>query len=123
MREADNPEGAAAPLSHAHDLSASSAPLLFEGTEEAASKHHGDLAMTRMQYLLERWREVNALCDQKAAQIYRLTGDASWMRLSGIPGHAIRPIGEWLELCRTLAVLNADIQRERQSQPSEMVLH
>jgi len=78
--------------------------------------------MTKIEFLTSRWFEVDQLRYKKLAEIRALTGDDSWMRRRNIPGAAIRPIGEWLGLCRTLAVLGADIARERQNPPSEMVL-
>jgi len=79
--------------------------------------------MTRLEFLMQRWYAVDQARYAKLAEIRRLTGDDSWMRYHNLPGAAIGPISEWLGLCRMLAVLSADIARERQNPPSTIVVH
>jgi hypothetical protein len=80
--------------------------------------------MTKLEFLMRRWYEVDQARYAKLVEIRTLTGDDAWIRRKNITGSAIRPIAEWLGLVRTLRMLSADIQREQQ-QPysSEIVIH
>jgi hypothetical protein len=112
-----------APLSLNSPDPAFSGPERSEGRKEAARNPRG-FKMTRIEFLTRRWYEVDQLRYKKLAEIRALTGDDSWIRRRNIPGNALHAISEWVDLCRMLAVLGADIQRERQNpQSSEMVVH
>jgi hypothetical protein len=78
---------------------------------------------TKLEFLMKRWHEVKRLRDQKAAEIAALTGDEHWVLRKNIPGAAIYPISQWVGLCRLFASVSADIERERQNAPTEMVLN
>jgi hypothetical protein len=80
--------------------------------------------VTKLEFLLRRWYEVDQARYAKLVEIRTLTGDDSWIRRKNLPGSAIRPIAEWLGLVRTLGMLSADIQREQQQPYStEIVIH
>ena len=73
---------------------------------------------TKLEYLTARYHEVSRLRDQAANKIAHLVGYGPWRR-HVLPGSAVE---RWMEHCNTLAALRRDIERERYSPPTTMVL-